>query len=522
MTGYSDTTAGSAAGQNFSFGLPDGSTLSFNLKRTYASGATGQLAAKAPPLIPSAVIGNAAGGAYSGIPGLPFIHGAKGGYTLALTGIQVVDSKSTAMPFTLFATDTETTGLCVTCSATSAFTPETLQFTTNGGAWQQLELLNATNGAAPSETLAGIGSPTVNWTGTANQNNGSLVISTASPSSLTLTATAGTLTGTSAQAFGFGLVMASVSLSKSLGGTRVNDADQFDLGAAYSADAAPLAAATTTGTAATVANGTVSATVLPGAALTLSEAMAAGSASPFTSYLPSLSCSNARSGSTTSLPSGPGLPAPNGTSYSLTPAAGDLIVCGLTNTANPPPANITLAKSGPATASAGGSLAYTIGLGNSGQTASGTTLTVKDALPAGVTADSVVPGANVASVACGMLPSAAGAELNCTVTLASPLAAGAANGAAAFTVNAKAPGAAGSITNYASTDPAGGTNPPAPGAACAPATSCGSATTQVDAPPGSGTPPQQPAPVPVDARWMLVLLGALLALASRPAWHKVG
>ena len=141
--------------------------------------------------------------------------------------------------------------------------------------------------------------------------------------------------------------------------------------------------------------------------------------------------------------------------------------------------NLTLAKAGPATAAQGAAYNYTINLGNSGAVASGTTLTVADQLPAGVVANSVAAGSGVTTVNCGTLPSAAGALLTCTVTLSAALPPGAANGTASFTLNATAANV-GSITNFASVDPTGGTSPPTPGAGCTPAASCGSATTTIN------------------------------------------
>ncbi len=144
--------------------------------------------------------------------------------------------------------------------------------------------------------------------------------------------------------------------------------------------------------------------------------------------------------------------------------------------------NITLAKSGPATAPLNTPFDYTINLGDAGTAASGTTLTVADTLPAGVIANSVSPAAGVSSINCGPLPSAAGATLSCTVTLTAPLPASAANGAASFTINATAI-TTGSLINNASVDSTGSTNPPPPGSGCTPAASCGSATVTVLAPP---------------------------------------
>jgi len=140
--------------------------------------------------------------------------------------------------------------------------------------------------------------------------------------------------------------------------------------------------------------------------------------------------------------------------------------------------NITLGMSAPSTALTSGALAYNVALGNSGQTSSGTTVMVLDLLPVGVAYTSATIGPGVSAVAC-----MGTTTLACAVTLTSGLAAGAPNGAASFTLNTTTPSVAGSITNFASVDPSGQTNPPAPGASCSPTTSCGSATTAVNTPP---------------------------------------
>src|SRR5437867_6073542 len=171
-------------------------------------------------------------------------------------------------------------------------------------------------------------------------------------------------------------------------------------------------------------------------------------------------------------PTGGSSPATPGSSCSTTSCA------SATTTVNTP-SNITMSKSGAATVLTNGGLTYTIGLGNSGGTASGTSTTVKDQLPAGVTATAAAAGTGVSSVSCTNLNSA-GALLSCTVTLSSGLAAGASNGTAAFTITTTAPSSAGSITNYASVDPSGGSSPATPGASCS-TTSCASATTTVNA-----------------------------------------
>ena len=174
--------------------------------------------------------------------------------------------------------------------------------------------------------------------------------------------------------------------------------------------------------------------------------------------------------------------------------------------------NITLEKAGPASALVNDTLVYTISLGNSGGTASGTVLSVADMLPAGVSYVSSAPGTNVSSMSCTGAP-----DLVCALTLTSALAPNAPNGAASFTITVTAPDTAGNITNYASVDPAGGNDLPVPGANCAPATSCGEATTDVR----QYIRPQ--VSVPVDSRWMLMLLsGLLLAVGLRRGMRQRG
>ena len=226
----------------------------------------------------------------------------------------------------------------------------------------------------------------------------------------------------------------------------------------------------TCGTLPSAAGATLTCTV------TLSSALAAGAANGAAAFTITATAP-ATSGAITNYasvdPTGGASPATPGGSCATTS-------CGSAATTVNTPVNVTLSKTGPASASTGASMTYTLGLGNSGGTASGTSVTVKDALPAGVIATAVTAGTGVSSVSCGTLPSAAGATLTCTVTLSSALAAGAANGAAAFTITATAPASAGSITNYASVDSTGGSSPATPGASCS-TTSCGSAGTTVTA-----------------------------------------
>jgi len=135
--------------------------------------------------------------------------------------------------------------------------------------------------------------------------------------------------------------------------------------------------------------------------------------------------------------------------------------------------SFTVSKSAAASVVEGGSLAYTIGIGNSGGGVSGTSVTVQDALPSGASFVSASAGTGVSGVSC----SQSGQNVNCTATLSGGIAAYSANGAASFTINTTAPTTGTSITNYVSVDP-NGTNSPSSAAGCVSAT-CASATTAI-------------------------------------------
>ena len=139
------------------------------------------------------------------------------------------------------------------------------------------------------------------------------------------------------------------------------------------------------------------------------------------------------------------------------------------------PANVSLAKTGAATAVSGNSYVYTLVLSNSGQTATASNLVVRDQLATGMVATAVT-GAN-----CGTLPSAAGALLTCTVS--DPIAAD--GGSASIQLTVTMPNGGGNVVNYAATHPSGSGNPGVdPGPACTNAANvvCASATAAVSTP----------------------------------------
>jgi uncharacterized repeat protein (TIGR01451 family) len=111
-------------------------------------------------------------------------------------------------------------------------------------------------------------------------------------------------------------------------------ADQFELN--IDQGATSIATITTTGTGATIANGTTAQTQLvPGTAYKLYEDGAGTTA--LSQYTSTMACTNANGGSTTTLPATPG-----GT---ITPAVGDIVTCTITNTKRAANALLTILKS---------------------------------------------------------------------------------------------------------------------------------------------------------------------------------
>lgn len=147
-------------------------------------------------------------------------------------------------------------------------------------------------------------------------------------------------------------------LSKTLPNGRIAAGNQFTLNIAGTngpASATTTGATNTPTEAATLNNAAV------GASYTLSE-VAAGTTT-LTNYASSLSCSNTGTGgNTTTLPSG------SGTSFNVTPAAGDNISCVYSNAAQVADLSISKAAS-PTSVIAGGLVTYTLTANNAGPVA---------------------------------------------------------------------------------------------------------------------------------------------------------
>jgi hypothetical protein len=307
---YNDTTARSVAGQNFSFSLSDGSTLSFNLRVT-TSTATAFNSVVAPSWT-GAAVGNTA---FLGIPGRPILYTtAAGAKSITFSGISITPPPG-APAVTVYS--------FVAADAESTNQGENLQFVTNGSGWTILDQVNPISGNL-YPTISGTGTNTFTETGVSGTVGGYIVGST-SPTTVTANMQAGGLQGAM-----FAVRFASMRLRKQITGARVDATDQFNFRVSATSAGTTLASGTTSGT----GNGPFSATPLSlasGLSLTLSESMASGSASAISKYDSRLTCTNSTTSSTTPLPNNVLT-----TSYVFGALQfGDAVICTFTNAAYP-------------------------------------------------------------------------------------------------------------------------------------------------------------------------------------------
>jgi hypothetical protein len=273
---YNDTTARSAAGQNFSFALSDGSTLSLNVKTSTTSPV---LAARAAPSWTGAAVGNTA---FLGIPGNPILYQQAGGTTvLTFSGITVTPPPGVP-PVTVYS--------FVAADAESTNQGESLSFVTNGTGWVELDEVPPISGSL-YPTRTGAGTSTFTETGVAGTVGGYIVGSTG-PTTVTTTLVGGGLQGAM-----FAVRFASLRLTKQISGARVNAADQFKFDIKATASGSVMATGTTSGTTLGPFSQAV-ATLASGVPLTIEESMAPGSVSSLAQYRSTLNCTN----STTNFP----------------------------------------------------------------------------------------------------------------------------------------------------------------------------------------------------------------------------
>ena len=278
LASYNDTTARSAAGQNFSYTLPDGTAMTFKLK---VSGPVNTSATA--PSWTGAAVGNTA---FLGISGKPILY-----QTAAGTSIVTISNIVLTPP----AGGTITSYMFVAADAESSNDNESLKFVTNGAAWTILDQVGPISGSA-YPTITGAGTTTFTETGVPG-TVGAYIVGSAAPTQVVTTMVGGGLQGAM-----FAVRFASISLNTVIQGARAAAADQFTFSINPTSGGSAFASGTTTGT----GLGPFTAATLPTSAalaLTLNQAMAGGSANTISHYRSSLTCINASSGSSTVMPS---------------------------------------------------------------------------------------------------------------------------------------------------------------------------------------------------------------------------
>lgn len=309
LTNYNDATARSASGQNLTFALPDGSTLSFNARVT--GGTTTAYNSATAPSWTGAAIGNTA---FVGIPGRPVLYTAAAGTrTIALSGITILPpAGATASVFSFIVADAE-----------SSNQSESLTMTTNGAPWQLLDTVPPVSGGT-FPLIAGLGSSTVNINGVSG-SVGAHVLGSNSPTNITVQTVAGGLQGVM-----FAVRFASIRLQKSVVGARISASDQFRYEVVSNVTNTAILGGTTSG------GGGGPFTVPPivmsaGVPVTLRETMAPGSASALNQYSSTLTCVNIAGPTRPSLPNNLAV-----TSFNLGVLQfGEALVCTFTNGALP-------------------------------------------------------------------------------------------------------------------------------------------------------------------------------------------
>jgi len=280
LTNYNDTAARTASGQNLSFALPDGSTLSFNVRVTGGTGTAYN--AVTSPSWTGAAVGNTA---FIGIPGRPALYTAAAGTrTLAISGITIVPPiGATASVFSFVVADAE-----------SSNDSESLRISTNGGGWQLLDTVPPISGGT-FPAISGVGSSNVTITGVGG-TVGAHILGSNSPSAVTVETTAGGLQGVM-----FAVRFASIRVQATILGSRISASDQFQDQIVSNGTGTAAAGGITSG------NGNGPFTIPPlvmaaGLPISLRNTMASGSASALSLYATTLTCVNSAGASRPALP----------------------------------------------------------------------------------------------------------------------------------------------------------------------------------------------------------------------------
>jgi uncharacterized repeat protein (TIGR01451 family) len=302
LSGYKDTTAKSTNGQGFSFSLPDGTTVTFTLKRD--SG--GALTPVAVPSYSGSAFGNSA---FNGIPGSPVLYQAADGTTVTVTisNIKVTPPTGGTAQYSMIVADGESTN-----------SGESLVFTTTGAAWQRVATIqNGTSTTYP--TVTGEGTKTVTEKGVDGTVGSFVWRSDTNPTQITAK-----MVGSGLQGVIIGMRYASVAVVSQINGMRYTASDQFTYRLGTNTGTI-LASGSTSGTATSGFTVATVPTVAASYPFVVSQVMASGSLSNYTT---TLTCTNGTSGTTTSMPTNVST-----NSYTFTSLAyGDAVLCTFTNT----------------------------------------------------------------------------------------------------------------------------------------------------------------------------------------------
>lgn len=346
FAGFSSTEARSAAGQKVTMQM-GAYTATFTV---HQEDVTGGWSARDVTAMPAQyTLGS---GYYAGIPGSPVLYTSTG-TPAAATTISIRD-------VAISLGTTAVTGYSLVSA--SAETPDAQ---INGaGEWtawssdQSISMIDrayvGTGTGGCIVPLLGNGSTEV-WCSPSAAVGGTYGAIVAAKSAKRMSATMYLNQGGEREGIALGIQTARVTLAKDVDG-RVDPADAFGL--TMTSTEGPVLTTAGTGTADEAS--TAKTIVIPTGAVTLNEAAASGSPSPLDYYDSDWDCSNATTGSTTTLPTGAGA------SKSVTPAIGDDILCTITNTALE--SELTLVKTASAdTATVGDTLTYSFAVTNSGE-----------------------------------------------------------------------------------------------------------------------------------------------------------
>ncbi|MDR6971995.1 hypothetical protein [Leifsonia shinshuensis] len=315
FTPFDQTAARQPAGQQLQIALDGGLVANFTVKVTDVPNKVPMSFEKrSTPLETRFAFGT---DAYRGIPGLNALYslgspaGSKAA-TITFDDIRVTDALGQPVAgYSFVAADAEDNVAGESFAWNSDKPLKEIERLAPNGGWG---CKNPIGLATTSVSCAGTGA---GGTTTAGGKSTALLVAADSPTSF-----ATTWTTSARSAIAIGVQTAKLTVVKQVNG-RIAPVDAFTVTATNSSGV--VVGQASTGTSGTATTGAL--VVPPGSTYMVGEAAAAGSPANLANYSPSWACVNNAPASPTVLPSGPGL------TQSVVPAAGDDIVCTVTNTA---------------------------------------------------------------------------------------------------------------------------------------------------------------------------------------------